>query len=159
MSQRFEGTKTNYLDANFPFLDGFPLLPHLSHSDGRKIDLAFYYHREGERTNRAPSFIGYGVYEDPAKGEESYPQICADRGYWQYGFMSSIVPQWQKVEYELDVQRTRALIKRLAQDEETSKIFIEPHLKDRWRLHRFGNVRFHGCQAVRHDDHIHIQIR
>lgn len=30
-----------YLDANFPFFDGFPLLPHLSHYDGNKIDLAF----------------------------------------------------------------------------------------------------------------------
>ena len=25
------------------FLNGFPLLPHLSHGDGRKLDLAFYY--------------------------------------------------------------------------------------------------------------------
>ena len=32
-----------YLDANFPFFDGFPLLPHLSHDDGRKLDIAFIY--------------------------------------------------------------------------------------------------------------------
>ncbi len=31
---------TLILDANFPFWDGFPLLPHLSHDDGRKIDIA-----------------------------------------------------------------------------------------------------------------------
>ena len=29
------------LDGGFPFLDGFPLLPRLSHDDGRKLDLAF----------------------------------------------------------------------------------------------------------------------
>src|SRR5262245_45699285 len=28
------GTVTLYLDGNFPFLDGFPLPPHLSHNDG-----------------------------------------------------------------------------------------------------------------------------
>ena len=32
------GTITLYLDGNFPFVDGFPLLPHLSHNDGRKLD-------------------------------------------------------------------------------------------------------------------------
>ncbi len=26
----------HYLDANFPFIDDFPLLPHLSHNDGKK---------------------------------------------------------------------------------------------------------------------------
>ena len=31
------GIKTTYLDANFPFLNGFPLFPHLSHNDGKKI--------------------------------------------------------------------------------------------------------------------------
>ena len=158
MNQKFEGTKTNYLDANFPFFNGFPLLPHLSHNDGRKLDLAFYYKQGDEKSNGAPSFIGYGVYEDPVNKEQNYPQICAERGNWQYGFMSTIVPQWNKNKYELDVQRTRELIKLLAQDDLTSKIFIEPHLKQRWRLTRFDNIRFHGCQAVRHDDHIHTQI-
>jgi len=28
--------KVSYLDANFPFIYGFPLLPHLSHNDGKK---------------------------------------------------------------------------------------------------------------------------
>lgn len=32
-----------YLDANFPFFDHFPLLPHLSHKDGKKIDLSLIY--------------------------------------------------------------------------------------------------------------------
>lgn len=42
-----------YLDANFPFFDGFPLLPHLSHNDGKKIDLAFMYiDEQGISTNK-----------------------------------------------------------------------------------------------------------
>ena len=38
-----KGIAITYLDANFPFFDGFPLLPHLSHNDGKKIDLSFMY--------------------------------------------------------------------------------------------------------------------
>lgn len=39
----FPDQQVTYLDANFPFWNGFPLLPHISHSDGRKLDLAFLY--------------------------------------------------------------------------------------------------------------------
>lgn len=157
MNAKFEGTKTNYLDANFPFFDGFPLVPHLSHNDGKKLDLAFYYKNEDGRTHSAPSCIGYGVYEDPRNGETDYPSYCRQKGYWQYGLL--VVPQWNKNDYELDYDRTRELIKLLAEDQMTSKIFIEPHLKVRWKLSKYDNIRFHGCQAVRHDDHIHTQIK
>ncbi|MEP4534121.1 MAG: hypothetical protein ABJ004_13610 [Cyclobacteriaceae bacterium] len=159
LEEKYEGTSTNYLDANFPFANGFPLFPHLSHNDGRKLDLAFFYKRANQRTNKAPSFIGYGIYEDPTKGESDYPTDCKQRGYWQYGLLSSVVPQWNKDNYQLDVERTRELIRLLAIDERTSKIFIEPHLKQRWKLNKYDNIRFHGCQAVRHDDHIHTQIK
>jgi hypothetical protein len=43
----YPGTETLMLDGSLPFVDGFPLLPHLSHDDGRKADLAFYY-RDGK---------------------------------------------------------------------------------------------------------------
>lgn len=36
MNIKYPGTTINYLDANFPFIDKFPLLPHLSHNDGKK---------------------------------------------------------------------------------------------------------------------------
>lgn len=159
MNTAFEGTQTNYLDANFPFFNGFPLLPHLSHDDGRKVDLAFYYKHMGQQANAAPSFIGYGIYEAPVAQELDYPERCKKQGYWQYGMLAALVPQWNKREYELDVKRTRHLIKLLASSELTSKIFIEPHLKDRWKLTDYNVIRFHGCQSVRHDDHIHTQIR
>ena len=34
---RHPGSVTQYLDAGFPFADGFPLLPHLSHDDGLSL--------------------------------------------------------------------------------------------------------------------------
>lgn len=40
MDKEFPGTVTVALDANFPFVRGFPLLPHLSHADGKKLDFA-----------------------------------------------------------------------------------------------------------------------
>jgi hypothetical protein len=37
------------------------------------------------------------------------------------------------------------------------KIFIEPHLKNALGI-TDGHVRFQGCRAARHDDHVHIQV-
>lgn len=65
VNARFPGTKTLLLDANFPFFDGFPLLPHLSHDDGVKADLAFFYrNEEGYLSGATRSPIGYFAFED-----------------------------------------------------------------------------------------------
>jgi hypothetical protein len=161
MNDQFEGVQTNYLDANFPFYNGFPLFPHLSHNDGKKADLAFYYRdtQTGEPSNLAPSFIGYGIYDAPTQGEVNYPKQCAAQGFWQYGFLSYWIPKWNENKLKVDSERTRTLIGLLAEDALTSKIFLEPHLKKRWELNSYANIRFHGCQAVRHDDHVHVQIK
>ena len=161
MNGRFVNTNTYYLDANFPFFDGFPLLPHLSHDDGKKVDVAFYYqNREtGEPVDGAPAWIGYGVYDDPLVNEVNYPERCAEQGFWQYGFLAYFTPQGNKKYMKTDTEKTRKLIATLAADTLVAKVFIEPHLKDRWQLSAYEKVRFHGCQAVRHDDHIHLQIR
>lgn len=160
MNRKFEGTSVNYLDANFPFFDGFPLIPHLSHNDGLKIDLAFYYieRSTGRRVNSSPSFTGYGIFERPKEGEINYPKKCKEKGYWQYDAISYITPDWNKDKYKVDVERTRELVMLLAENSQTSKLFIEPHLKERWNLSTYEKIRFHGCYAVRHDDHIHTQI-
>ncbi len=153
------GTRVAYLDANFPFLDGFPLWPHLSHNDGNKLDLAFFYRdaRTGERlSGRAVSPIGYGGYEGPARGEPDTPAGCAARGYWQYGLLGHLVPQGSQETMRFDAERTRQFIRLLVEQPGVGKLFIEPHLKARLRL-RSGKIRFHGCRAVRHDDHIHVQ--
>ena len=160
MANKFEGTEITYLDANFPFFDGFPLIPHLSHNDGRKVDLAFYYldKETKDPLSGSPSWMGYGVFVEPEPGEVNYPERCRKEGYWQYGALEYFAPGWKADRYQFDEKRTRYLLKWLARDQRTSKIFIEPHLKDRLRLKRFKNIRFHGCHAVRHDDHIHLQV-
>lgn len=65
MQERFPGTLTLALDGSFPFVTGFPLLPHLSHKDGRKLDLAYYYADQGGNylpgETRSP--IGYFAFE------------------------------------------------------------------------------------------------
>jgi len=157
LNTQYKGAKTNYLDANFPFINGFPLVPHLSHNDGRKVDLAFCYQNGGKPSNDAPGWFGYGVCEAPKAGEQDYPAICQQKGYWQYGILAVAVPKWARGSYAVDQQRTEALLRLLARHPATSKIFLEPHLKQRWGLGSYKNIRFHGCRAVRHDDHIHVQ--
>lgn len=61
-------TSITCLDANFPFFDGFPLLPHLSHDDGKKVDISFIYLGDNRiPTDKKPSVSGYGVYVKPNK--------------------------------------------------------------------------------------------
>lgn len=160
MDNKFPGTNINYLDANFPFFDGFPLVPHLSHNDGKKIDLAFYYRNAetGAIVNSPPSFMGYGIFDGPKKGEINYPKKCAEQGYWHYNFLGWFTPSSNKDKVVVDIERTKELIKLLVDNKLTSKLFIEPHLKKRWNLGNYDKIRFHGCRAVRHDDHIHTQI-
>jgi hypothetical protein len=38
------------------------------------------------------------------------------------------------------------------------KLFLEPYLKRNLGISH-AKVRFQGCHSVRHDDHIHLQIR
>jgi hypothetical protein len=38
------------------------------------------------------------------------------------------------------------------------KVFLEPHLTSSLGL-AAPAVRFQGCRAARHDDHIHVQIQ
>jgi len=78
--------KVSYLDANFPFIDGFPLLPHLSHNDGRKVDLCFYYLKDGKEGNQKPANSGYGKYVSPTTKEFNQTNHCKSKGHWQYDF-------------------------------------------------------------------------
>lgn len=156
----FPNTQIAYLDANFPYFNGFPLLPHLSHDDSEKLDLAFFYKDKATQKllNTSPSWMGYGVYAAPQKGELNQPNICRKKGYWQYSFLEKITPQWKKGEVIIDAQRTKRFLQLLAKNKAVKKIFIEPHLKTRWGLNSYQKIRYHGCHAVRHDDHIHVQL-
>ena len=155
-SSNNSGIKITYLDANFPFFNGFPLLPHLSHNDGKKIDLSFMYLDEnGQPTNRKPSNSGYGIYVNE-DGRTKHQ--CISQGHWQYDF-TKYLPFGTDNSLKFDNVKTSQLLNQLLLNPETEKIFIEPYLKNSLGLETNSKVRFHGCKAVRHDDHIHLQIK
>lgn len=149
MNRDFPGTETLVLDAGFPFIEGFPLLPHLSHDDGEKLDLAFYYaDRSGYLPGRTRSPIGYFAFETTGSScPEVWPTLRWDIGWLQ--------PLWRAL--ELEPARTRAAIDFLVTDSRTGKVFLEPELQTALGLSH-AKLRFQGCRAARHDDHIHVQL-
>lgn len=153
------GIKMFYLDANFPFLDKFPLLPHLSHNDGKKVDVSLIYKEaNGQLSNKKPSISGYGVYEKPTAKEFDQNEVCKQRGNWQYDFPKYLTLGTVNKDIEFSEKGTRELANLILEQNSIGKLFIEPHLKTRLNLTN-GKVRFHGCQAVRHDDHIRFQLK
>ena len=158
VDQRSPGTITRTLDGSFPFGDGFPLPPHLSHDDGEKLDLAFYYAREGAyRPGALASPIGYWRFEAPRPAD---PQPCGESNAGLRWRMAWFAP-FTRRDLELDAERTRYALRWLASAGARTgvgKVFVEPHLAQ--RLNVEGSViLFQGCRAARHDDHIHIQLR
>lgn len=149
MAQSHAGTVTQVLDANFPFFTGFPLLPHLSHDDGHKVDIAFYYRDDtGYLAGQTRSPIGYFAFEQgPTSCPKRWPTLR-----WDMGWLQGLWPRMRP-----DPARMRAALGWLSSEPRIGKVFIEPHLKV-----RFGQmspkIRFQGCRAARHDDHIHIQL-
>ncbi len=151
------GVSITYLDANFPFFDGYPLLPHLSHDDGKKVDLSFMYlDKNGNPTDKKPSVSGYGIYAESNKNQTL--KQCIGNGYWQYDF-SKYLSFGRINTLKLDFKHTKKLTETLSNHPKTQKLFIEPHLKYVLGLSQQQKIRFHGCQSVRHDDHIHLQIK
>jgi len=155
-TRRFPGSKVTTLEGNLPLINGFPLLPHLSHRDGKKVDIAFFYRNAADDSvipNGSPSWLGYFIYEQPRPGEAT---PCKDRWTplrWNFQGLQPEPPSWR-----LDEERTAWVLNWLKSDPHVDRIFIEPHLVQRLGV-AGGKVRFQGCQAARHDDHIHVQIR
>jgi hypothetical protein len=157
LRQQHPNTELHYLDAGFPLFKKFPLLPHLSHTDGRKVDLAFFYLRpDGTVTNEIPSRSGYGVFEGPAENEQATAEACQGKGYWQYSYPQYLT-MGSRPNLKFDALRTKRVLKLLLEQKEIGKVFLEPHLQQRLGLSAAAKIRFHGCGAVRHDDHIHMQ--
>lgn len=153
------GIKMIYLDANFPFINGFPLFPHLSHNDGKKVDVSLIYEESnGQLTNKKPSRSGYGVYANPTSKEYDQNKVCKQLGNWQYDLPKYLTFGTINKEIEFSEKGTRNLANLILHQKSTGKLFIEPHLKKRLNL-TSEKVRFHGCHAVRHDDHIHFQLK
>lgn len=147
-----------YLDASFPFMDGFPLLPHLSHHDGKKLDLSLIYENEnGILTNLKKSISGYGSFEEPKSGETHQSDICKSKGYFQYDYPKYLTFGDINKDLSYSNRGMRLLLAAILENNRLGKIFIEPHLKNRLKIDD-SRIAFHGCRAVRHDDHIHIQL-
>lgn len=152
----FPGTLTRTLDAGFPFVDGFPVLPHLSHRDGRKVDLAFYYRGDdGYRRGALGSPLGYWRYEGPGPDE---PQPCRGRPSARRWDMNWFAP-FTRRSLSVDRDRTRFALRWLAGEGRrlgVTKVFVEPHLARRFGV-AGAAIRFQGCRAARHDDHMHVE--
>lgn len=149
VNQKYPGTKTLVLDASFPFWDGFPLVPHLSHDDGKKADLAFYYSREGiYQPGAARSPIGYFAFEEG-------PTHCPSEALSLRWDLPYLQPLWRNL--ELEPQRTAHAMRWLNADRRIEKVFLELHLQKRLKT-TGSKIGFQGCRAARHDDHIHFQV-
>jgi hypothetical protein len=160
IARQYPGTVTLFLDANLPFINGFPLLPHLSHSDGRKLDIAYYYRGvDGSYLpGRKRSPIGYWAFEQPAAVDT--PSPCRAGAWlttrWDMRFLQRLFP-----DRPLEPERTRAALRWLTTEGQRAgieRIFIEPYLAARLGVSS-PLLGFQGCRAARHDDHIHIQIK
>tara|TARA_B110000211_G_C13930233_1_gene486824 strand:+ start:136 stop:936 length:801 start_codon:yes stop_codon:yes gene_type:complete len=149
----------NYLDANFPFIDNFPLLPHLSHNDGKKIDISLVYETDQKIiSNKQRSVSGYGVFENPKDSEFDQPNRCISKGDIQYDFPKYLTFGEINEHLVFSEKGTKELINSILKSSAVGKLFIEPHLKNRMHL-KDSRIRYHGCRAVRHDDHIHVQLK
>ena len=158
LDKKHKGIKLIYLDANFPFFNKFPLVPHLSHNDGKKIDISLIYtDKEGKLTNLKPSASGYGVFENPKPGAHNQIEKCLKKGNWQYDFTRFITFGTIHPNLSFSESATKDLILEILEQPTTGKIFIEPHLKTRLKLNN-QKIRYHGCQAVRQDDHIQMEL-
>jgi hypothetical protein len=160
IARQYPGTVTLFLDANLPFINGFPLLPHLSHSDGRKLDIAYYYRGAagGYLPGQTRSPISYWAFEQPGAGDT--PSPCRAGTWlttrWDMRFLQGLFP-----DRPLEPERTRAALRWLTTEGQRfgiERIFIEPYLAARLGVSS-PLLGFQGCRAARHDDHIHIQIK
>lgn len=150
-----------YLDANFPFIDGYPLEPHFSHNDGKKVDIAFYWNNSKTRESAygVPSPFGYGVCAEPLPGEYDYSADCENKGFWYISLCQTFAePFFDKANYVFDKEKTRELARLLVEHPAVGKILIQPHLEKRLGLEHYDKFRQQGCKAARHDDHFHVQL-
>jgi len=150
MAARYPGFVLFYMDASGA--DGRrPFAPHLSHGDGREVDLALVYDsRDGRPLAKPPTPTGYYANINPRPGD---PLPCRNVKGSQRAADPPPDAPWR-----LDEPRTRDLATTLIQDTRVKRIFLEPHLKLRLGLGDQSKVRFQGCWAGRHDDHIHVDV-
>ena len=138
MAQTNPGTVTPELDANFPFFDGFAMLPHLSHKDGRQVDIAFWYDRDDAcQPGLTRSPLGCFAFEQG-------PTDCPNRWLtlrWDLEWLQPLPPP-----YPLDRRRMQSALQWLAQDARVTRVFLEPHLRTSLGV-AGASFGFQGCLA------------
>ena len=161
MQTQYPGAVVWYMDANFPFIDGYPLEPHFSHKDGKKVDIAFYWKDKatGKLVDGTPSPIGYGACAEPLPREYDYAADCESKGYWYISLDKTLSePFFDKKKYSFEPAMTSELALLLVENQSVGKVLIQTHLEKRLGLERYNKFRQQGCKAARHDDHFHVQL-
>lgn len=150
VADKHPGTITLALDGGFP-IPGLPMLPHLSHTDGRKLDFAlFYKNSTGDYLpGKTQAPLGYFAFEtrDHPQCPAAFPTLR-----WDFRWMQAFYP-----DRPIDDLRTKALGQALLDDPRLGKMLLEPALAGRLGL-ADPKLRFQGCRAARHDDHFHVQL-
>ena len=146
-------TVVRYLDGGFPVGGGFPLLPHLSHGDGRRLDLALLWqHADGSPARGNGSPLGYFGYVAPLEGTSAACPTALVDLRWDMDVLQPVLSR-----RDLDVERTALLLREVLAESGIRKVLLETHVQERLGVSD-GRVRFQGCRAARHDDHMHIQL-
>lgn len=126
--------------------------PHLSHGDGREIDVALFYETlDGAPLPRPPTSSGYYAFEPRRLAD---PDPCVGRRRPGNNTDPPAARAWR-----LDEERTRTLIRALLDDTRVRRLLLEPHLKRRLGFANEDRIRFPGCNTLRHDGHIHVDVR
>jgi len=156
LAARHPGLVVRYMEASWP--SGVrPMPPHFSHGDGRQIDLVLFYEDRSGRPLSGPAkpygrhAPGYGAFEPPRHEAD---RMCA-------GLKTAhdLPDPPANRPWRLDDDRTAELVRTLAAESQVRRVFLEPHLKRRLGFAGDAKVRFAGCNAARHDDHIHVDFR
>lgn len=151
MVRDYPGAVVLYMEASWPS-GARPMPPHLSHGDGREIDVALFYETlDGRPLPRPPNASGYGAFE-PRRPRD--PDPCAGRT--RPGNNDDPPPDRT---WRVDLVRTRALIQALLDDPRVRRLLLEPHMKARLGFANESRIRFPGCWALRHDSHVHVDLR
>jgi hypothetical protein len=154
-AKKYPNTIVRYMDAGFPF-PYFPMLPHLTHSDGRRIDVSYLYTQDGHPVDGAISPIGYWGYVRPTPQQRSSferrrKQCSFSLLRWDFDFIQPILPDRM-----LDTRRTRELFKNLAMQSKVTSLLVEPTLHQSLYSDK---LKSNSCSVARHDDHFHLSVR
>jgi hypothetical protein len=144
------GSVVHYMEASWPS-GKRPMPPHLSHGDGREIDVALFYETtDGKPLPRPPTSSGYYAFEPMRPGDFD---PCAGRTRPGDNRNPPNNRRWR-----LDETRTKTLIRALLDDRRVRRLLLEPHLKDRLGFANEARIRFPGCNTLRHDGHVHVDV-